>query len=707
MTGMKSQNKSRKKRKSCGHQIARPGIATLGMKAMSLEEPLQESLDDPIDGFSESRRGSGVHRRVYIKSPELKSNCYRDYVATVDKSSLLKTLIDAEAAANCAAIQLMSFKETLDDDFEDSLHSASDKRRMSRQRCLLLEKLEVFKRINKSVRQQLKVQQDAEASKMETDRHIDLLLKKLTRAECENLNLNKVLNDKEKIVEELKCMRQKEMVNTENAVHASKTVETTRAHLQCQLRSKEADNRLTVQLRGLERQLTEQKLEVDSLRRKISSVSEEAVQEKVALKKATRAQKRRAERFEAAVDKCYTQLREKDVLLAEARSQMDSWRRQQEQQMNERVQLEAEMGLLKGRIADLSDKLQKEKDEYSAANQLLLLKVEELNAANGENCLENAALKASIVELELKLVNSEMVLKEERTGSQERKKQAEQCQHEVAELQVEVDGLRTKLESVLREADNISEGGHAEIGKVRLELQGRVRELEGYPELLSDAEQSLVECQDTLKRSEKTCADQTQAIRQLQVQVERQGEKMRTSVDMKDSIHKANSQLQHKMDSLQRQIEEVQGENTELVRRLASQEEALQYSSRQLDQRSADCQALSRQLEATLADVRQQVSKVKDNAVSRESSLQTRILELEAEKSRRENELMKLKQSQQSAEKQFEVRLKDLQFSLDQSESHKQSIQNYVDFLKNSYTTMFDEGLPLPSSFGSSYLLKW
>lgn len=54
------------------------------------------------------------------------------------------------------------------------------------------------------------------------------------------------------------------------------------------------------------------------------------------------------------------------------------------------------------------------------------------------------------------------------------------------------------------------------------------------------------------------------------------------------------------------------------------------------------------------------------------------------------------------AEKQFEVRLKDLQLSLDQSESHKQSIQNYVDFLKNSYRTMFDEGMQT-SSFGSSY----
>ncbi|XP_036842065.1 outer dense fiber protein 2-like [Oncorhynchus mykiss] len=166
---------------------------------------------------------------------------YGDYGATMDKSPLLKTLMNAEPAANSAAIQLMSFKETLEDEFADSRHSSSDNRRMSRQRGLLLEKLEVFKRKNKSVRQQLQDLKDAEASRMETDKHIDLLLKKLTQAECDNLNLKGDLNDKEKMSEELMGLRKKEMG---------------------QLRSREADNnRLTVQLWGLETQLTEQKLD--------------------------------------------------------------------------------------------------------------------------------------------------------------------------------------------------------------------------------------------------------------------------------------------------------------------------------------------------------------------------------------------------------------------------------------------------------------
>lgn len=106
--------------------------------------------------------------------------------------------MDAEAAANSAAIQLVSFKDAMEDEFavcllqffikqrawalhvgdqnsllfasllsffvsiKDSRQSAIDKCRITRQRRLLLEKLEDFRRINKSVRQKLKQLQEAE-----------------------------------------------------------------------------------------------------------------------------------------------------------------------------------------------------------------------------------------------------------------------------------------------------------------------------------------------------------------------------------------------------------------------------------------------------------------------------------------------------------------------------------------------------------------
>lgn len=47
---------------------------------------------------------------------------------------------------------------------KDSRPAATDKRRFVRQRGLLLEKLEDFKRLNKSVRQKLKQLQDSEVA---------------------------------------------------------------------------------------------------------------------------------------------------------------------------------------------------------------------------------------------------------------------------------------------------------------------------------------------------------------------------------------------------------------------------------------------------------------------------------------------------------------------------------------------------------------
>ncbi|XP_022046851.2 outer dense fiber protein 2-like isoform X2 [Acanthochromis polyacanthus] len=675
----------------------------------------EDELQSPPLGFSSdltlSRDSSHVpERRIRARSshqtrtPESGIICHGD--STDRRSPFLKILMDAEAAATSAAIQLMSFKDAMEDEFADSRQSVKDKRRAARQRSLLLEKLEDFRRINKSVRQKLKQLQDAEAGRIDTDQQIDVLLKRITQAENENEHLQKDFNESERKIKELMDLRREEQENMKSAVHMSKAAEETRAHLQGQLRNKEAENnRLTVQLRTLERTLTEQKMEIDDLKGSVSSLTEKAAQDKESLKKATRAQKLRAERFEAAIEKCYTQLKEKDAQLSKAHSERDSRRRQKEQMTDEKDKLVAHIELLESQIADLTVRLQKQKDELSAANETVMQRVEKLSADNGDLSVNNAALKASIAQLEQQLADCESALIEEKIVSQERKHKAEQCQYQVAELQAERDNLRIKYANLAKETEETQDGKGKEVEKVRQELQGRVDELKSYPELLSAAEQSLFECQENLQRSERKCSEKSESIRQLQVKMESQAQMLRSSMEMKESIHENNLQLQESINSLRRKMENVQQENLELVRRLAAQEEALSYSNRQLDHRSSECQALSRQLEAALSDVRQQVSKVKDQAVSREEALQTKILELEAEKSKRDTELRLLRQSKLTAEKQFEVRLKDLQLSLDQSESHKRSIQIYVDFLKNSYKTMFDEGLQT-SGFGSSYFLK-
>ncbi|XP_026168406.1 outer dense fiber protein 2-like isoform X1 [Mastacembelus armatus] len=660
--------------------------------------------DDVTLSCSDPGRGSMAQGSLHTINPEAGISCHGEFADR--RSSFLKILMDAEAAANSAAIQLVSFKDAVEEKFADSRQSAVEKRQITRQRRLLLEKLEDFRQINKSVRHKLKQIQEAEAHRIDAAEQNDILLKKITQAENENEHLKNNLRETERRIEELMNLQREERESMKTAVHMTKSVEATRAHLQGQLRNKEAENnRLTVQLRTLERTLTEQKLEIDNLKASITSLTEKAAQDKESLKKATRAQKLRAERFEAAIEKCYAQLREKDAQLVKAHFERDCRRQQTEEASDENNKLVAHIELLKSQVADLTERLQKETDESRSANETVMQRVENLSAENGDLKISNATLKESVAQLEQQLADCESALVEEKTVSKERKHQAEQCQNQVTELQAEISDLRIKYANILRETKKTQDGKHAEVEKVRQELQGRVEELKAYPELVSAAEQILFECQEKLRRSERECSEKSESIKQLQVKRESQTKLLRSSVEMKESISDANLQLRQKGNSLQMQMDELQQENLDLIRRLAAQEEALSYSNRQLDQRSSDCQALSRQLEAALSDVKQQVNRIKDQALFREQALQTKISELEAEKSRRNNELRLLRQSKLTAEKQFEVRMKDLELSLHQSESHKQSIQNYIDFLKNSYKTMFDEGLQT-SNFASSYFLK-
>ncbi|XP_061587140.1 outer dense fiber protein 2-like isoform X2 [Cololabis saira] len=602
-----------------------------------------------LDFSHELGRGSRAHSSQTRTESDI--TCCGN--VTDGKSTFLKLLIDSEAAANSAAIQLVSFKDAIENEFADPRKSAINKHLMTRQRGLLQEKLEDFRRINKSVRQKLKKLQDTETKRIDADQQMDNLLKKITEAESENERLQKHLSGAERKIEELMVQRKEEQENIKSAVHLTKSVEATRAHLQGQLRNKEAENnRLTVQLRTLERTVVEQKMTIDELNIFMGSLTEKAAHDKESLKKATRAQKQRAERFEAAIEKCYAQLKEKDAQLAKAHSERDTRREQKEQMTDEKNKLVAQIDLLKSQIGDLTLRLQREKDELTAAKEVVTQKVDKLITDNAELSNSNEALKVSVARLEQELADCESALVEEKIVSQDRTRQAEQCQYQVADLQAEIDDLRTKYGYILREIERARDGKEAEVEKI----DGQTKQLG-------------------------------------------------SSVRMNESIHEANLQLQAKGNSLQITMDKLTQENFELVRRLAAQEEALSYSNRQLDQRSSECQALSRQLEAALSDVRQQVSKVKDQTSSKEEGLQTKILELEAEKSRRDNELRLLRQSKLTAEKQFEVRLKDLQLSLDQSESSKRSIQNYIDFLKSSYTTMFDEGQQT-STFGSTYFLK-
>ncbi|NXS66586.1 ODF2L protein, partial [Pandion haliaetus] len=138
-----------------------------------------------------------------------------------------------------------------------------------------------------------------------------------------------------------------------------------------------------------------------------------------------------------------------------------------------------------------------------------------------------------------------------------------------------------------------------------------------------------------------------------------------------------------------RQFEKMEFQNEELACQLKKEDESLQCSKLQLEEKTAEYNGLTRQLESALEEGRKMVAEELEKMSYKEQALQTKMLVLETEVREGQEEKKQLLCIFHHNEKHHEVHLKELENSLQKSENKNQSIQNYVQFLKAAYITMF------------------
>uniref|UniRef100_A0A671QQV9 Outer dense fiber protein 2 n=1 Tax=Sinocyclocheilus anshuiensis TaxID=1608454 RepID=A0A671QQV9_9TELE len=218
-----------------------------------------------------------------------------------DKDVLLRKLLEAEMDSSAAAKQVSALRET------EKKMSGSDSTLLTRQKELLLQKLETFESTNRALRHLLREQHNREMESLRLLEQKDVLLKKLSDVE----HILVKLQDKDKEINQLTSLLESEKDSAKTTTELSKVLESTRAHLQGQLRNKEAENnRLNVQIRNLERSISQQQGEVEHLQNQLRDLRQQAEADKEALKKATRAQKQRTQRSEDTVGQLSAQLLE-------------------------------------------------------------------------------------------------------------------------------------------------------------------------------------------------------------------------------------------------------------------------------------------------------------------------------------------------------------------------------------------------------------
>ncbi|XP_017163231.1 outer dense fiber protein 2-like [Poecilia reticulata] len=225
-----------------------------------------------------------------------------------DPELLLQKLREAEADAAAAAKQVHALKEHVCK-LGDSAKNTPMWAGLDQQKELLLHKLEAFEVTNRALRHLLREQRESQMQSVGLSEQKKVLLKSLADMEAWNALLVKKLQEKEKELHQLSTQLDSEKENARRSSDLSRNLDATRARLQGQLRSKEAENnRLVVQIKNLERTANQQLAEADQVAQQLGRAKQEAQEEQEALKRVSQAQKKRMELCEGTAGQLTAQL---------------------------------------------------------------------------------------------------------------------------------------------------------------------------------------------------------------------------------------------------------------------------------------------------------------------------------------------------------------------------------------------------------------
>nr|XP_020495708.1 outer dense fiber protein 2 isoform X4 [Labrus bergylta] len=612
-----------------------------------------------------------------------------------DKDTLLRKLMEAEVDGTAAAKQVSELRESVSKlcrGSGDKKLSGSESSILARQKDLLLQKLETFEATNRTLRHLLREQHGSQMETVRLSEQKEALLKTLADTEAEHAHLVVKLQEKDRELNQLCKLLDSEKENAKSTSELSKSLESTRAHLQGQLRSKEAENnRLSVQIKNLERAANQQKAELERLKEQLERMKQQASSDREALKRATRAQKQRAERSEGTAGQLSVQLLNLEQQVTEALNAAESWQSRHAQEVREKSKLEIEVSLMKSRVAELTEQLQSSEEKSRVEREALLDHLHALTTEGSAAKLEKQTLKATASTVEEKLALSQSELQQVKASIQQYESLVDSYKIQVGNTRAEADEYRARLAQAEQEAQAVRAELEKEVEEVRRQLLGRLTELEPLPEALRRSKVQLQEAQERERSQERRSKELSTTLTDLRMKVETQSSQMELLRQKNKLLMEENRQLQHRVDSLERKLEEAGSQNSDLLAVVTKREDTIHSNQLRLEDKSRECSLLSRKLEEALEDARQQMSVTRERAATKERSTQSKILDLETQLSRTTSEINQLQRSKEEVERRYQSRLQDVKDRLEQSDSTNRSLQNYVQFLKASYANVFGD----------------
>ncbi|XP_033732389.1 outer dense fiber protein 2-like isoform X3 [Pecten maximus] len=660
----------------------------------------ERELDDYKDELDITAHENHILRRSMENlTDEAVFSRHEAVIASGEREKLMKKLIEVEMDGQSAVKHVGELRDVIRRLREENKLSHGDSVRYGRQKDILLEKLADFEATNRTLRRLLREQHHAEAAALRLGEQRDDLVIKLSDSERQNERLRIELMDRDRLIGDMRANISAQKEENIALTGLQSTLESTRAHLQKQLRTKEADcNRMAVQIRTIDGSKAQDKIEIEHLTELLANAKEKAERDKEALKKATRVQKQRALRSEDALEQLNTQLMERESQLEDLRTQLDQMGPRYDKLSKEKSQILAENSALSTRLGELETLMDRVENNTKIHQENTTAELQDKQGQVSVLKIENERLKTSITTIEEKFRAADEELVQLRGNLKHYENLVEEYKSQMNRCRIEADDTMVRLEETVKESELIQQDGEYELEKVKARLHNRLQELEPLPDMLKTTELKLHDANERIIMYERKNTENTKLITELTAKSELTTDKVEhvsdTLEQMRSKCHDMqddNRLLQGKVESLERKLHDAEDHCREMMTSVAKAEEASHQQNLRLEEKTRENASLTRQLENALSDIRRQNDQSRDKASQKERTYQTRITDLESQISQCRAEIARLKREKEENERKFNSRLYDLKDRLEQSHSTNRSMQNYVQFLKNSYANVFGE----------------
>ncbi|XP_078495501.1 outer dense fiber protein 2-like isoform X2 [Ciona intestinalis] len=603
---------------------------------------------------------------------------------------LLRKLVEVEVIGVEAAKQVAALRDVVNRLKYEKRLSHSEVNLVAKHRELLLQKFDEFEASNRATRRLLQTEHKTLSDVQRLEEQRDILMRKMADTDSEILRLRTEVIQKKTDAEQLEAQVHEEKNHARTLNELNKSVDATRAHLQRELRAKEMENnRLHVQLKSIERDTNAIRHEAQEMTGAARQEREAVAREKEGLKKATRAQKSRADKAEEALKITESRLDDRERKLDEARSQADAWRERYQRANEEKIVLDDHVNSLSKKNNDLESTIRTNEMLSRGKGDDMRQRIEQLTSEN--NTYRSNAERSK----------SETMVAEERARIAQKevaglRADARQQDSVIADLKGQLRKAKNEAEEALLTAERVErnsrrmrEDGSSEIERVKEQMLDRMKDLQPLPELLKETEMKLQDTQDKLHVFEQRSADQTRVIADMTNKAEDYSSETAMLRQRIAALSDENRALEARMDIMHVKLDDRDTRVKESVMDTVNKDERIQILQLRVEELTHERNSLKRQLEAAVADSRKTVTAESEKATIRDQAAQSRIVDLETQITRLKTDVALVKRQKEDLDRRNQSKLQDIRDRLEQSESTNRSMRNYVNFLKTSYNNVF------------------